>query len=216
MLFRCAAKRYTKACRKGRLMQHIYFAKPKQRLLWHALILGVLAVGLMALAACGGTTAPSAPSAPTTTGGGTTGGGTAASPGGTTGGGTAASPGGAAGGGGGTAASPGGGGGGGGGGMEATVNMTDGLLFEPADVSIAKGGTITWKNTGGTVHTATGDPSKASSPADVSLPAGAKAWDSGDVQPGGNFSHTFDTSGTYKYVCVPHESGGMVGTITVK
>ena len=202
MLFRCAAKRYTKASRKGKLMQHIYFAKPKQRLLWHALILGVLAVGLMALAACGGTTAPSAaPSAPTTTGGGTTGGGTAASPGGTTGGGTAASPGGAA---------------GGGGGMAATVNMTDSLTFEPADVTVSKGGTVTWKNTGATVHTATDDPSKATTPANASLPAGAKAWDSGDVQPGGNFSHTFDTSGTYKYVCVPHESGGMVGTVTVK
>ena len=165
-------------------MQHIYFAKPKQRLLWQALILGVLAVGLMALAACGGTTAPSAaPSAPTT------GGGTAASPGGTTGGTT----------GGGTAASP--GGAAGGGGMAATVNMTDGLVFEPADVTISKGGTITWKNTGATVHTATD---------------GAKAWDSGDVQPGGSFSHTFDTAGTHKYVCTPHESSGMVGTITVK
>jgi plastocyanin len=100
--------------------------------------------------------------------------------------------------------------------MAATVDMTDDLKFAPADVTLSKGGTVTWKNSGATVHTATADPSKASSPADASLPAGAKAWDSGDVQPGGSFSHTFDTAGTYKYFCVPHEAAGMVGTITVK
>ena len=196
-------------------MQHIYFAKPKQRLLWQALVLGVLAVGLMALAACGGTTAPSAaPSAPTTTGGGT-----AASPGGTTGGGTAASPSGETAGGAVSSAA----GGVKEGAREAvgtvqgnTVNMSDSLKFDPTDLTISKGETVTWQNTGATVHTATGDPSKASTPADVSVPSGAKVWDSGDVQPGGSFSHTFDTAGTYKYVCVPHESAGMVGTITVK
>ena len=210
MLFRCAAKRYTKACRKGRLMQHIYFAKPKQRLLWQALVLGVLAVGLMALAACGGTSAPSAaPSASTT------GGGTAASPSG----GTTASPGGGTAGGAVSSAA----GGVKEGAKEAvgtvqgnTINMSDSLKFDPTDVTISKGETVTWQNTGATVHTATGDPSKATTPADVSLPSGAKAWDSGDIQPQGKFSHTFDTAGTYKYVCVPHESAGMVGTITVK
>ena len=164
--------------------------KPKRRhLLWQGVMAIALLVGVMALAACGG--------------GGTTGGGTATSPGGaaggTTGGASSSASGGAA-----------------GGGMAGTVNMTDDLKFAPADVSISKGGTVTWKNTGATVHTATADPSKASSPADASLPAGAKAWDSGDVQPGGSFSHTFDTAGTYKYFCTPHESAGMVGTITVK
>jgi plastocyanin len=99
--------------------------------------------------------------------------------------------------------------------MTATVNMTDSLTFDPADVTISKGGTVTWKNTGATVHTAD-DPRKASSPADASLPSGAKAWNSGDVQPGGSWSYTFDTAGTYKYFCTPHESAGMVGTITVK
>jgi plastocyanin len=96
------------------------------------------------------------------------------------------------------------------------VNMSDSLKFDPPDVTISKGGTVTWQNTGATVHTATDDPTKASNPADAALPAGAKAWDSGDVQPDGKFSHTFDTAGTYKYFCTPHESAGMVGTITVK
>ncbi|MCH8309268.1 MAG: hypothetical protein IIB17_02075 [Chloroflexi bacterium] len=31
-----------------------------------------------------------------------------------------------------------------------------------------------------------------------------------------NFSHTFDTPGTYELICIPHEALGMVGTITVR
>lgn len=31
-----------------------------------------------------------------------------------------------------------------------------------------------------------------------------------------DFSHTFDTAGTYKLICIPHEALGMVGTITVR
>jgi plastocyanin len=88
--------------------------------------------------------------------------------------------------------------------------MTDDLKYVPDPVTVMKGGTITWKNTAATVHTAADDPSKVTAPADASLPAGAKAWDSGDVQPGGSFSHTFDTAGTYKYFCVPHDAAGML------
>jgi plastocyanin len=97
-----------------------------------------------------------------------------------------------------------------------TVNMTDALKFEPASVTIKKGDKVTWKNTGSLVHTATCDPSKASNPADVSLPSGAQPFDSGDVAGGKTFSQTFNVAGTYKYFCKPHESGGMVGTITVQ
>jgi plastocyanin len=31
-----------------------------------------------------------------------------------------------------------------------------------------------------------------------------------------DFSHTFDTAGTYELICIPHQALGMVGTITVK
>lgn len=97
-----------------------------------------------------------------------------------------------------------------------TVNMTDALKFEPASVTIKKGETVTWKNTGSLVHTATCDPSKAANPADVNLPSGAQPWNSGDVAAGKSWSHKFDVAGTYKYFCIPHESGGMIGTVTVQ
>lgn len=100
--------------------------------------------------------------------------------------------------------------------MTATVDMTDSLTFDPAHVNIKKGGTITWKNTSSVVHTSTDDPSKAATASDAKLPAGAATWDSGDVQPNGTFQHTFDVAGDYSYFCVPHESAGMVGTITVE
>lgn len=33
---------------------------------------------------------------------------------------------------------------------------------------------------------------------------------------GFSFSHTFETKGTYEYVCQPHESMGMIGEIVVE
>jgi plastocyanin len=47
------------------------------------------------------------------------------------------------------------------------------------------------------------------------LPSGAQAWDSGPLNGGQTFSHAFTTPGTYKYFCIPHESLGMLATITV-
>ena len=101
-------------------------------------------------------------------------------------------------------------------GNSATVKMTDANVYEPPTVTISKGGTVTWQNAAQTVHSATFDPSKAAKAGDGSLPAGVKPFDSGLLQPGQTFSHTFDTVGTYKYFCVPHETLGMLGTIIVK
>src|SRR5205823_212749 len=95
------------------------------------------------------------------------------------------------------------------------VQMTDALKFDPGSVTVSKGTTVTWRNTSQTAHTVTDDPSKAANPADAQLPSGAQAWDSGNVDPGQTFSHTFDTPGTYKYFCTPHETAGMLGTIIV-
>ena len=103
-----------------------------------------------------------------------------------------------------------------GGGSTTTVNMTDALKYEPASVTIKKGDTITWKNTGQLQHTATDDASKAANKSNASLPSGAQAWDSGLVDAGKTYSHKFDVAGTYKYFCIPHEAAGMVGTITVQ
>jgi plastocyanin len=65
------------------------------------------------------------------------------------------------------------------------------------------------------VHTVTGDPSLAAVPANVQLPAGAQAFDSGAVQPGSTYTLTFTVPGTYRYVCLPHEGAGMLGTVIV-
>ncbi len=107
-------------------------------------------------------------------------------------------------------------GGGAAGGQSFTVNMTDQMKFEPDNLTVPKGATVTFKNTGALVHTATDDPSKAQNPADAVLPPGAQPWDSGEVNPGQSWSHTFDTSGQYTYFCIPHEAAGMVGHITVQ
>jgi plastocyanin len=99
--------------------------------------------------------------------------------------------------------------------MAATVTMSDALRFEPATLTVAKGATVTWRNTSATMHTVTDDPSKAGNKADAALPPGAQPWDSGNIDPGQTFQHTFDTPGSYKYFCTPHEAAGMVATITV-
>lgn len=97
----------------------------------------------------------------------------------------------------------------------ATVKMTNSNQFDPATLTIAKGTTVTWDNISSTAHTATFDPSKAVNKADAALPAGVTPFDSGMIQPGTKWSHAFAAAGTYKYFCIPHESMGMLGTITV-
>lgn len=99
---------------------------------------------------------------------------------------------------------------------EVTIEMTDALKFSPEQVTIKVGGTITWENPSTVVHTATADPDKVADADHVSLPDGAEPWDSGFVQPGDSFSHTFTEPGTYEYVCIPHEGVGMAGTIVVE
>ncbi|MGH2460849.1 MAG: plastocyanin/azurin family copper-binding protein [Chloroflexota bacterium] len=97
-----------------------------------------------------------------------------------------------------------------------TVKMTDQNVFDPASVTIAKGGTVTWQNASSTVHSATFDPSKVVNKADVSLPSGVQPFDSGLLQAGQSWSHTFTEAGTYKYTCIPHETLGMHGTVIVQ
>jgi plastocyanin len=71
-------------------------------------------------------------------------------------------------------------------------------------------------NNAKTLHSVDGDPSMALKPADVSLPAGAKPFDSGFMKPDMTWDYTFKVPGTYKYTCVPHEKDGMNGQIVVK
>src|SRR5215217_6294369 len=89
----------------------------------------------------------------------------------------------------------------------------DARRFEPAELTISRGTTVTWQHVSGSVHTATADPSRVRDPANVSLPEGEPPWDSGDLTAGQTWSRVFDAPGTYRYFCVPHEGRRMVATI---
>ena len=86
------------------------------------------------------------------------------------------------------------------------------MSFFPATITINAGEQVLWKNTSSYFHNVVDDPAKAINRVDVSFPSGATAFGSALLQPGGTFYHTFDKPGTYHYVCVVHETGGMKGT----
>ena len=92
------------------------------------------------------------------------------------------------------------------------------LVFEPEHVEVSVGDTVSWEfeSAGHNVSAVPKDSEK------VSLPDGAKPFashESGDpyavVEEGKTYEHTFETAGEYTYVCIPHVSSGMVGTVTV-
>jgi plastocyanin len=71
--------------------------------------------------------------------------------------------------------------------------------FAPDALTVDAGTTVTWTNTDSVAHTSTSN---------------ATGWDSGIVAPGGQFSHSFQTAGTFQYHCAIHP--GMVGTVVVR
>lgn len=71
--------------------------------------------------------------------------------------------------------------------------------FDPDDVTVEVGTTITWTNNDTVSHTSTSDVS---------------GWNSGIVAPGQQFSFAFPAAGTYSYHCAIHP--GMVGTVVVR
>lgn len=99
--------------------------------------------------------------------------------------------------------------------VDATVTM--GLTsFNPESVTIKSGQTVQWRNTSLITHTVTADKSMAADPANVQLPQGAQSFHSGDVEAGEVWSYTFSVPGTYRYICLPHEKNGMLGTVIVE
>ena len=100
--------------------------------------------------------------------------------------------------------------------VAAEVTLTNQLRYEPAAVTISAGQAVRWRNTSALIHTVTADPSRAMQAANVRLPAGAAAFDSGDMAPGESFTWTFTEPGEYRYICIPHEGAAMTGTIMVR
>lgn len=74
-----------------------------------------------------------------------------------------------------------------------------GMAFTPADITVTVGTTVTWTNKDNAAHDVTSN---------------ASAFGSGSLSKGGSYSFTFNTAGTYPYICSIHPS--MVGTVTVK
>jgi plastocyanin len=97
-----------------------------------------------------------------------------------------------------------------------TVEMTSGLAFAPAVLTITAGDTVEWRNGSLFTHTVTADPADPRAAGDAALPAGAEPFDSGRVAAGEVFRHTFTVPGTYRYYCGPHHEDGMTGTIIVQ
>lgn len=95
-----------------------------------------------------------------------------------------------------------------------TVDATDALKFSPASICLKVGGKVTWKNTGTIAHTTTDEASLAAKASDAALPSGATGWNH-PLGPGTSFTLKFTVAGLYKYFCIPHETLGMLGQITV-
>ena len=79
----------------------------------------------------------------------------------------------------------------------AGVSMVD-FAFSPTKVTIKKGESVTWTNSGQAPHTAT---------------ATNGSFDTGLLTAGKSATVTFNTAGSFGYVCVVHPE--MVGTVVV-
>ena len=71
------------------------------------------------------------------------------------------------------------------------------IAFVPQTLTVNPGTTVTWTNKDNVAHTVTRQ----------------GMFDSGQLQPGETFTYTFNTEGTYDYICTIHL--GMNGTIIV-
>ena len=91
---------------------------------------------------------------------------------------------------------------------EATIEMVKGTgtntncadkCYSPNSVTVAVGGKVTWKNVDSAAHSAT---------------AMDSSFDTSLVNAGASASNTFNTAGTYQYMCIVHP--WMKGTVIVK
>jgi plastocyanin len=106
-----------------------------------------------------------------------------------------------------------------------TVEMNDELAYAPKRIQVSAGTEVTWENVGSIGHTVTAYESDipdgatyfASGGFDSEQAAkdGYSNGQEGNVPEGESYSHTFETTGTYEYYCVPHEMNGMVGFVKV-
>ncbi|MBX0303645.1 plastocyanin/azurin family copper-binding protein [Haloarcula salinisoli] len=97
--------------------------------------------------------------------------------------------------------------------------------FRPETLEVTAGTTVTWLNTNKQGHSVTAYESELPDGADYfasggfdSEKAAEDAWGNssgGTLFEGQTFEHTFEVPGEYPYFCIPHERGGMVGSVVV-
>jgi plastocyanin len=92
-------------------------------------------------------------------------------------------------------------GGAGGGGGKTEVSIGDNF-FEPQEASVRAGSTVSWTNDGQVAHTVT----KTGGPGDE--------FDSGSIEPGGDFETKVTEAGMVEYVCTIH--AGQTGALKVE
>ena len=95
--------------------------------------------------------------------------------------------------------------GGGGGDRRVQVSMKD-IQFEPANVTVPRGGIVEWTNEESVGH----DVTKESGPG-----PDFKSGEPGAMGQGDSYFRDFDATGKIEYICTVH-APGMKGTITVK
>jgi plastocyanin len=78
------------------------------------------------------------------------------------------------------------------------VGIKHSKSFSPNPIEVKVGDTVTWTNDHHEGHTVTSTSSE---------------FNSGDIQPGQTFRHTFDKTGSFDYYCIIHPS--MVGKVSV-
>ena len=86
--------------------------------------------------------------------------------------------------------------------QQAAVSANDNE-FDPTEIEVESGTTITWTNNGDLPHTVT---------------AVNGSFESGTMEPGDTFETTFNAAGQYSYYCEFHgdaDGGGMAGVVTV-
>jgi plastocyanin len=83
---------------------------------------------------------------------------------------------------------------------EASAVSIKGFAFNPPEITVPAGGSVTWTNEDNAPHTATG--------------LDRDALQSGAIAFGESYTQTFDTAGTYEYFCEFHPN--MEGSIVVQ
>lgn len=82
--------------------------------------------------------------------------------------------------------------------IETDSVIIDNFSYSPPRIMIEAGDTVSWVNQDSAIHTVTSE----------------NNFDSGDIEQGDRYSHTFDQPGIIEYTCTYHPS--MVGQIIIE